>query len=195
MSHDTPTTGERTRARILDAALPRFAAQGYAGTSVRTLADAAGVNVATLAWHFGDKEGLYRACVERLYADLAQVDTSALEGDDPLAALVRRAWTFTQSRRDHIRLLHRHLLDQGSHHDVLAERWLDPLVDGARPALVALRPDATDTERRLLLFTAAHVIVRFVLDDPAFLARAVGVESEDEIVAWLVRVVRALILA
>src|SRR4051812_4322958 len=103
MSQDAPTTGERTRARILDAALPRFAAEGFAGTSVRTVADAAGVNVATLAWHFGDKEGLYKACVERLYADLAAIDASALEGDDLLVALVRRAWDFAQAHRDHVR--------------------------------------------------------------------------------------------
>lgn len=195
MTHETPTAGERTRARILETALPRFAADGFAGTSVRTLADAAGVNVATLAWHFGDKEGLYRACVERLYADLATIDSTALEGDDPLEALVRRAWAFVRDHRDHVRLLHRHLLDAGRHHDVLAERWLDPLFDRARPALTALRPDATETERRLMLFTAAHVLVRFVLDEPEFLARAVGADAEDEIVAWLVRVVRALILA
>lgn len=195
MTQETLTTGERTRARILDTALPRFAADGFAGTSVRTLADAAGVNVATLAWHFGDKEGLYSACVERLYAELARVDLAGLDGADPLDALVRRVWRFAQDHRDHIRLLHRHLLDAGRHHDLLAERWLDPLFSHARPVLAQLRPDATDTEHRLFLFTAAHVLVRFVLDDPRFLTSAVGVRDEDEVVAWLVRAVRALILA
>ena len=55
--------GARTRERILAEALPLFAARGFAGTSVRQVAAAAEVNVATLAYHFSDKQGLYDAVV------------------------------------------------------------------------------------------------------------------------------------
>lgn len=50
-----------TRQRLLHAGLQLFAAQGYATTSTRELAEAAQVNVAAISYHFGDKAGLYRA--------------------------------------------------------------------------------------------------------------------------------------
>lgn len=52
---------EAARMRLLRAGLKLFAAQGYARTSTRELADAAAVNVASIAYYFGDKAGLYRA--------------------------------------------------------------------------------------------------------------------------------------
>lgn len=53
--------GEAARSRLLHAGLRLFAQQGYAKTSTRELAEAAGVNVASISYYFGDKAGLYRA--------------------------------------------------------------------------------------------------------------------------------------
>jgi TetR/AcrR family transcriptional regulator, regulator of cefoperazone and chloramphenicol sensitivity len=49
------------RARLLRAGLRLFAHQGFAATTTRDLAQAAGVNVAAISYYFGDKAGLYRA--------------------------------------------------------------------------------------------------------------------------------------
>ncbi len=53
--------GIEARNRLLDAALVLFAEKGFAKTSTRELALAAQVNVASISYYFGDKEGLYRA--------------------------------------------------------------------------------------------------------------------------------------
>jgi len=53
--------GEDTRARLLRAALRLFAEKGFAQASVRAIAEAAGTNVAAIAYHFGDKAQLYTA--------------------------------------------------------------------------------------------------------------------------------------
>lgn len=53
--------GEGTRARLLATALRLFSGRGFAQTSVRAIAEAAGTNVAAIAYHFGDKAGLYSA--------------------------------------------------------------------------------------------------------------------------------------
>ncbi|MFN4117806.1 TetR/AcrR family transcriptional regulator [Acidovorax sp.] len=53
--------GEDTRARLLQAALQLFSERGFAQTSVRAIAEAAGTNVAAIAYHFGDKARLYTA--------------------------------------------------------------------------------------------------------------------------------------
>ncbi len=49
------------RQRLLEAGLALFAEHGYAGTSTRAIAEAAGTNVAAIRYYFGDKQGLYRA--------------------------------------------------------------------------------------------------------------------------------------
>lgn len=50
---------DRTRQRLLDAALEVFAAKGYAGARVQEIADLAGVNKQLINYYFDSKEGLY----------------------------------------------------------------------------------------------------------------------------------------
>jgi AcrR family transcriptional regulator len=52
------------RARILDAALALVSERGAAGTSMRTLASACGLNVATIYHYFPSKADLLRALIE-----------------------------------------------------------------------------------------------------------------------------------
>jgi AcrR family transcriptional regulator len=54
---------EETRTEILRSAVDAFAAAGFVGATTRAVASRAGVNVATLHYHFGSKEGLYRAAL------------------------------------------------------------------------------------------------------------------------------------
>lgn len=60
--------GERSRVALLDAALEEFSAKGFAGTRVRDVAARAGVSKDLIAYHFGNKEGLYLA-VQRAWLD------------------------------------------------------------------------------------------------------------------------------
>lgn len=66
-------------ARIRDAALVRFAEDGFAGTTVRAVAADAGVSPALVMHHFGSKDGLRAACdsyvVELVEAKFAAIDT------------------------------------------------------------------------------------------------------------------------
>lgn len=55
------TDRSQARQRLLLAALQLFAEHGYAKTSTRDIAQAAGTNIAQIRYYFGDKEGLYRA--------------------------------------------------------------------------------------------------------------------------------------
>lgn len=56
---------EGTRDRILTAGTQLFAAQGFNGVSLRQLTTEAGVNLASVGYHFGSKEGLIEAIFER----------------------------------------------------------------------------------------------------------------------------------
>jgi AcrR family transcriptional regulator len=57
----TRSDGAQSRERLLLAAMRLFAEQGYAKTSTREIALAAGTNIASISYYFGDKAGLYRA--------------------------------------------------------------------------------------------------------------------------------------
>src|SRR5690242_19878935 len=54
-----------TKQKILDAADTLFAAQGYSGTSLRQIIAEAGVNLASVHYHFGSKEELLHELVMR----------------------------------------------------------------------------------------------------------------------------------
>jgi len=57
-----------TRTRILNAAGPVFAEKGFSDATVRDICQAANVNVASVNYHFGDKEQLYIATVTQARA-------------------------------------------------------------------------------------------------------------------------------
>ena len=60
-----PRPAQRRRTIARTAAARRrcalFAQQGFAKTSTREIAEAAGTNIAAISYYFGDKAGLYRA--------------------------------------------------------------------------------------------------------------------------------------
>src|SRR3954462_1457057 len=57
-------TGIRRREQIIATAITVFGEYGYAGGSIRTIADRVGISHATLLQHFGSKEGLLTAVLE-----------------------------------------------------------------------------------------------------------------------------------
>ena len=54
-----------TKERLLDAAESLFADHGFAATSLRMITSAAGVNLASVNYHYGSKEALIQAVLER----------------------------------------------------------------------------------------------------------------------------------
>ena len=65
---------------VLDAAMHRFWAHGFAATSVRDLGDAMGLGAASLYNAFGDKRALFARCLDRyldanMRARIARVET------------------------------------------------------------------------------------------------------------------------
>lgn len=62
----------RMRERILAAALTEFAAKGYEGATIRSIAAASGAKHPIIDYHFGNKEGLWNAVAERCVGELAK---------------------------------------------------------------------------------------------------------------------------
>src|SRR5258708_5297063 len=61
-----------TRSKLVDVAGEAFAERGYDAVGVREICQLAGANAAAVNYHFGDKRGLYVACLR--HAQSCQVD-------------------------------------------------------------------------------------------------------------------------
>lgn len=80
-----------SRERIIAAATTLFAERGYGATTTRAIAEAAGLNIATMAYHVGAKADLYREVMLRAHRAQEQVVSEALgdlgqAGSDPVRA-------------------------------------------------------------------------------------------------------------
>ncbi len=69
--------GEETRERVLEAALETFSHDGYDGTTVRTICEAAGVSVGVINYHWGSKEQLWQAVCEMCRQRVLEIFSSA----------------------------------------------------------------------------------------------------------------------
>src|ERR671930_2070851 len=81
---------EATRAALIAAARPLFAARGFAGVGTEEIVRAAGVTRGALYHQFADKRELFAAVFEELEGELAQRTGAAAVAsgtDDPLVAL------------------------------------------------------------------------------------------------------------
>lgn len=98
-----PPVVQPTRTRVLDAAVGLFGTRGYEATSLDQVADASGVRKQTILYHFGDKEGLLTAVIDRSAADLAAalergLGRPGLEGWDRIEAVVRSTFRLAAQR-------------------------------------------------------------------------------------------------
>ncbi len=69
-AHGNQARAERTRARAIDVTVQIVLAEGFAAASGRHIADEAGVTWGVIQYHFGDREGLLMAVVDRGFGEL-----------------------------------------------------------------------------------------------------------------------------
>jgi AcrR family transcriptional regulator len=69
----------RTRDRLIAVAAELFADRGFKPVTVREICTAAGANVAAVNYHFGGKNGLYRAVIERAIQVMRETNDLSIE--------------------------------------------------------------------------------------------------------------------
>ena len=90
MSATRTEQAQRTRRRVIDAATGLFVQQGYATTTMRAIADEAGVSLPTVELLFGTKAQLLHLVID-----------VAVAGDDEPVPVLSRAWAAdARSARD-----------------------------------------------------------------------------------------------
>lgn len=149
---DVPADDDRTgRARIRDAAIRCFSDAGVAGTSVRTIATAAGVSPALVIHHFGSKDNLRSACDHHVATLIREAKEQAVaEGADldPLGQL--RAY---EDGLPLLRYLARTLGDGTPHVAALIDEMVDDAVIYTETAVATglMRPSENPRGRAAVL--------------------------------------------
>jgi AcrR family transcriptional regulator len=121
-------TGGGTRDAILDAARDRLLADGYAGLSTRKVADAAGVPLSQVHYHFGSKQGLVLTLLEDEDRRRLERQTRMYEQDVPLWQRYEQACDYLEDDLEsgYVRILQ----------EMIAAGWSNPEIgDAARKLL------------------------------------------------------------
>jgi AcrR family transcriptional regulator len=176
-----------TRDHILDCAPKVFAERGYSGASTRVLAEVAGVNISTLAYHFGNKQGLYDAVVDQVYVALIERLSISISGDTPadrVRHLMAQLYPAAVAQRDGIRVLLRAVMTEGALPSHVTERWQTKAIERASAVLSMLDlPDGGD--RRLTLLSINHLMARYAVSEPADILPFVDGDPHQAVAAHL----------
>lgn len=88
--------GQRTRDRLLAAALELLAQRGQEGVTLREITQAAGANVAAVSYHFGSLQALCDAAVEHALERYLDAQHQAMSALEPASTLEELAAAFAR---------------------------------------------------------------------------------------------------
>ena len=123
------TAPSPSRARILDEALGLMSEKGVAGASMRSLAGACDLNVATLYHHFPSKADVFRAVIEeRGFAERFRTEGPPELGDGPVGERLRLLveWLWDEAKAEEA--LWRLLIGESLHGEPIARETSTALV-------------------------------------------------------------------
>jgi AcrR family transcriptional regulator len=164
---------EDSRERLRQAAIAVFAESGYEAASIRAICQRAGLNVAMVRYHFGDKRGLYDEVI-RYVADadarariLTQVSQNAVNPEDALRRSIHAVFTrLIQQNAEsnlHLRLMLHELVKPSAILTDEVQALIRPLYDHFRllvSSLLTLPIDHTKT--RLFTHSILGQMVHYV---------------------------------
>jgi AcrR family transcriptional regulator len=169
----TVVSGRDRREEILVIAGRLFAAHGYHGASIRTIADAADLQSATLYSHFKNKAAMFRELIDRYFDELlpALANASTLDASaaERLAAMTRDSIEIGLRHRDAFIALSndwRHIRASDELADIVDRRnramalWTSVLRDGVADGTV----DRDDIDHGAALWIVYAAITGMVDD-------------------------------
>lgn len=200
------TITERNRREIIAVATTHFADKGFAGARVDEIAAATATSKRMIYYHFGSKDGLYRAVLQETYRGIRSAELDAGLGDlSPLDALERlTALTFDYhfAHPELVRLVMDENMRHGAHVGLVegdqnaivlpkTQGLLDRgAADGSfRPGLDAI--DLHMTISALAFYFVSNRYTFGTLFDLDMQSQEVAVRRRDQVVETVVRYCRA----
>lgn len=197
--------GQRTRQRILDAAQRLFAQQGYEGTTLRQVAEQAGIREPGLYNHFVGKQALYEMVLYRALQPMAQAVAAQLEG-----AVALRDYTDLPAMVTDLMLTQPEsaaLFQQALHGEAdsvgaqLMQKWLSDLFKQGLHSAGLLGASKVQDPANLAINVIAllNLVTGYFMSQRAFQAMVEGDLCDPESIArqkqLLHRVVRAMLIS
>ncbi len=114
-----------------------FGEHGFDGAMTRDIAAAAGVQQPLINYHFGSKDGLWRAVVAHLFAEMRESvqgrlgEVAALDPPEALAAVLHHFVLFTAERPQLSRLMLKETAARGERLSWIVDHHLRPSFDAA----------------------------------------------------------------
>ena len=168
--------GEQSRALILDATERLMATRGYAATSINDIRKACGLPPSSIYWHFGSKEGVLAAVMERgAKRYFAAIPTEA-DFERQLAAVIE----LQEQHPEFLRLFLLLSLER-SHDPAVTEvlrRVRDQAITRFRDAIAQLLPDDAPPAKTRRVVTELAAIAT-ALSDGIFLAEHLEPDATD----------------
>ena len=182
---DAASTGKssedrETRARLLHAAARLFAERGYARVTVRDICKKARANVAAVNYHFGGKDGLYRA-VMRHAMETMQATTAAASDAGRGLPPAERIRAYVSVFADRLLGVHETWI-----HQLMLREMSDPTPALAMVAEEVLKP------RMAYLTGAIAELLHCAPDDPRVLRCALSVTCQFNSMLWTRAVAKLL---
>jgi AcrR family transcriptional regulator len=121
---------EGTKEKIMAAAFDEFSDHGFAGATTKEIARKAGVNEVTIFRHFGTKEGLFSAVIEKKTKDLTKAVQLNLEpSEDVVADLTKFGITLQMNMTSNAKMVKLITIEVNKHHPMIwkpiASSYLD----------------------------------------------------------------------
>ena len=157
--------GEITAERILNAAEELFAERGYAGTSLRDVADRVGLRVPSLYNHFESKDSLYAAVLARgigpVLEILSEFAAAGSERAGDSGVVVERVMELLAAHPNLPRLVQQETVAGGQHLTPMLRDWIVPVFATAQQSLEGRTGEAGrwDPEHVPLLVLAMYNVV------------------------------------
>jgi AcrR family transcriptional regulator len=168
----------------LEAATRMFGDEGTGNVSIRRIAAASGVSLATVHHYFGTKEQLYEACIASMYTeledlrgDLSRAFEQTTSQWSMVEECVRIAFRFAWDHRGALRLLMRTIIDAGSMDPVHRQEVHLPFLDQVSQVL-GRAFSRRRSEMRLAIQSVMHLVVRYALTDIGELALIAGTNDQ-----------------
>lgn len=131
--------------QLLDVAEEQFALHGYGGASIDAIARIAGVSRPIVYDHFGDKEGVYLACLRRARGELEEMILTAVASASTAREMVERGtdayFEFVERRGQRWAVLFGGVELAGGASEEIAELRF-ATVNRIRDLIAAIAPDA-----------------------------------------------------
>lgn len=185
--------GEDSRDVILDATERLMSTQGYAATSISHIRRETGLPASSIYWHFGSKEGVLAAVMERgAERYFAQIPRNSPDIETRRAAVAK----LMVANPDFFRLMYMLSLERSDHPAVAAaiRRVRDTAISGFADVIRQMLPDGVAPEQADRVVTELAAVAT-AMSDGVFFAEHLEPDSTDvdRMYVRLIQAIEALI--